>query len=201
MTPLILWRKYPIQSLLLVSILSSSKHTIIQRTRLETAYKALTAGSDERTFAQVEEEVEEEEQARKEELSLRLSPTPKKGTNQDSEQDGLFQRDSSPMEASPADQPPQTNAVPETQESSLSKRAPVLRNRQLYTVARLVVESDSQRNSQCTASQELETEVRTEEPPQLTATPNKKDLQNPITDSEVTMPTLKRPRQTSKSSR
>lgn len=163
----------------------------------------MTAGTEERSFAQLEEEVEREEQARKEEISLRLSPTPQKGTTQHSEQDGLFQRDSeSPMEASQADQPPQTDAVPQTQAGSLSKTPPVLRNRQLYTVARLVVELDSQGSSQyTTASQEVETEVRTEEPPQSPATPNKKDLQSPVTDSEVTIPTRKRPRQSNRSTR
>lgn len=162
------------------------------------AYKALAADSDERTFAQLEEEVEREEQPKN--LFLRLSPSPKKGTEQASEQDGLFQRDSgSPMEASPADQPPHTDAVPQTQAGSLSKTPSVLKNRRLYTVAQLVVEPDSQGGSQCTtASQELEAEVRTEEPPQSPAIPNEKDQQNPVTDSEVTIPTRKRPRRTGK---
>ncbi|XP_070685980.1 telomeric repeat binding factor a isoform X2 [Pempheris klunzingeri] len=172
-----------------------SEHTIIQRSRLEMAYKALTAGSKERTFAQLEEEMEREEQARK------PAPLPslKKGTNWDSEQNGPFQRDSgSPLEASPAEQPPQTDAVPQTQASSLSKKLSVLRNRPLYTVARLVVEEDSQRSSQCsTASQALLTN-RTEEPPQSEARPDEEDLQNPVTDSEVPKPTRKRPRKTSK---
>ncbi|XP_070764270.1 telomeric repeat binding factor a [Enoplosus armatus] len=168
-------------------------HTIIQRTRLEAAYRALAAGPDERTFAQLEEEVEEEEQARREDLSLHLSPTPKKSTMQDSEKDRRFQRDSgSPMEASPADQPPQTDAAPQTQAGSLSKTPSVLRNRRLFTVARLVVEPDSQGSSQCTtSSQELEAEVRTEEPrlPPPLAIPNEEDLQNPVTDKEVPKPT------------
>ncbi|XP_039980258.1 telomeric repeat binding factor a [Xiphias gladius] len=172
------------------------KHTIILRAGLEAAYKALAAGSEERTFAQLEEEVEREEQSRQEDLSLRLSPTPKKGTNQDSEQDGLFQRDSgSPMEASPADQPSQTEAVTQTQAGSLSKTPSLLRNRRLYTVARLVVEPDSQTSSQCsTASQELEPELRTEEPPQSPTIANKKDPQSPLTDNEVAIPSRKHPR-------
>ncbi|XP_041799257.1 telomeric repeat binding factor a [Chelmon rostratus] len=176
------------------------KHKMIQRTRLEAAYKALATSSDERTFAQLEEEVEQEEQAEQQGLSLTLSPTPPKDTNQDSEQDELFQRDSgSPMEASPADQPPQTDVAPQTQAGSLSKTPLVLRKRQLYTVARLVVEPDSQGSSQCTAaSQELEAEVRTEEPPQSPARPNKKGLQNPVTDNEVSAPTQKHPRRASK---
>ncbi|XP_070817364.1 telomeric repeat binding factor a [Chaetodon trifascialis] len=171
------------------------KHKMIQRSRLEAAYKALAANSDEKTFAQLEEEVEQEEQAKKE-VSLPLSPT----TIKDSEQDELFQRDSgSPMEASPADQPPQTDVAPQTPAGSLSKTPLVLRNRQLYTVARLVVEPDSQGSSQCTAaSQELETEVRTEEPPQPATVPSKKSQQSPATDSEVAMPTPKRLRRTSK---
>ncbi|XP_018522364.1 telomeric repeat binding factor a [Lates calcarifer] len=176
------------------------KHTIIQRARLEAAYKAWPAHSDERTFAQLMEEVEREAQAGKESLSLRLSPTPKKGTNQESEQEALFQRDSgSPMEASPADQPSQTEAVPQTQAGSLSKTPPVLRNRRPYTVAQLVVEPDSQVSSQCTtASQELETEVQTEEPPQSPTITNK-DPQSPLTDNEITRPSRKHPRRARKS--
>ncbi|XP_076577831.1 telomeric repeat binding factor a [Chaetodon auriga] len=175
------------------------KHKMIQRSRLEAAYKALAANSDEKTFAQLEEEVEQEEQAKKD-PSLPLSPTTMKDTNRDSEQDELFQRDSgSPMEASPADQPPQTDVAPQTQAGSLSKTPLVLRNRQLYTVARLVVEPDSQGSSQCTAaSQELETEVRTEEPPQPAGVPSKKGQQSPATDSEVATPTPKRLRRANK---
>ncbi|XP_071346254.1 telomeric repeat binding factor a [Trachinotus anak] len=184
-------------SISFVPCLSSSKRTIIQKTRLEEVYKAL-AGSDEITFAKLEEEVEREEQARNEDLSLRLSPTPKKGTNQDR----LFQRDSgSPIEASPADQPPQTDAVPPTQAGSLSKTPSVVRKRRLYTVAQLVVEPDSLASSQCsTASQEQETEVSTEEPPQSQAVSNKTDSQSLLTDSEITIPSRKLPRRASKRS-
>ncbi|XP_042364993.1 telomeric repeat binding factor a isoform X2 [Plectropomus leopardus] len=162
---------------------------IIQKNRLEAAYEALAAASNKRTFAQLEEEVEGEEQAR-EDLSLRLSPTPKKGTNQDSEQDGLFQRDSgSPLEASPADHPAQTDALPQTQAGSLSKCSAVVRTRRPFSVARLVVEPDSQGSSQCSAaSQECETDVRTEEPPEPPAVPSQKDPQSLETDNEVTTP-------------
>ncbi|XP_034413245.1 telomeric repeat binding factor a [Cyclopterus lumpus] len=172
------------------------KHTIIQRSRLEMAHKALAAGAGagERTFAQLEEEVEEEEQARKENLSRRLSPAPRKGS-MDSEQDGLFQRDSgSPMEASPADQTPQTDAVPQTESGWLSKTPSGLRNRHLNTVARLVVEPDSQGSSQCTAaSQEKEADVGTEEPPQSPAILDK-DSQSLGADNEISIPVRKIPR-------
>ncbi len=160
----------------------------------------MAADSDERTFAQLEEEVEREEQPQKERLSLHLSPSPKKDTERALEEDALFQKDSgSPMEASPADQPPHTDAVPETQAGSLSKTPPVLRNRRPYTVAQLVVEPDSQGGSQCTtASRELEAEVRTEESPQSQAIPNKIDQHDPVTDDEVTIRTRKRSRRPSK---
>ncbi|XP_023267733.1 telomeric repeat-binding factor 2 isoform X2 [Seriola lalandi dorsalis] len=173
------------------------KRKIIQRTRLEEVYKALAAGSDERTFAWLEEEVEKEQQARKEDLSLRLSPSPEKDANQDE----LFQRESgSPMEASPADQPPQMDAVPQTQAGSLSKTPSVLRKRRLYTVAQLVVEPDSQASLQCsTASQELETEFRTEEPPQSPTLSKEKDSLSLLTDIEVTKPTRKLRRRPNKS--
>ncbi|XP_010732734.3 telomeric repeat binding factor a [Larimichthys crocea] len=163
----------------------SSKHAVITRARLEIAFNSL-AGSDEGTFAQLEKEVHGD-------LLLRLSPTPPMCTEQNAGQDGLFQRDSgSPMEASPADQPPQMDAVPQTQAGSISKSAPVLRNRRLYTVARLVVEPDSQGSSQCTTAslQEVETEIRTEEPPP--AITNKKELQSQVTHSDFTTHTQKR---------
>ncbi|KAM7406328.1 hypothetical protein PAMP_000712 [Pampus punctatissimus] len=180
----------PVQSLFLVCNLSSSKHTIIQKTRLEAAYKALVAGSDEKTFAQLEEEVESEERVK----------TQKELSSQDSEQDGLFQRDpGSPMEASPADKQPQTDVVPPTQAGSRSKTTIMLRKKQPYTVARLVVEPDSQRSLQCsTTSQELEIEVTTEQTGQAANIFNKKDLQSPVTDSKVTTSTRKRPRQDTK---
>ncbi|XP_059205033.1 telomeric repeat binding factor a isoform X2 [Centropristis striata] len=160
------------------------KHTIIQKTRLEAAFKALAASSVEIPFTKLEEEVESEEQARTNNLSLRLLPSPKKGTNGDSEQDEFFHRDSgSPMEASPADQPPQTDASTEKQAGLPPITAPKLRDKQPYTVARLVVEPDSQGSSQFpTESQEPESDVTTEEPPQSPAINNKKDPQSRETD-------------------
>ncbi|KAM7423863.1 hypothetical protein PAMA_000294 [Pampus argenteus] len=165
------------------------KHTVIQKTRLEAAYKALVAGSDEKTFAQLEEEVESEERLK----------TKKELSSQDSEQDGLFQRDpGSPMEASPADKQPQTDVVPPTQAGSRSKTTIMLR-KQPYTVARLVVEPDSQRSLPCsTTSQEQEIEVTTEQTGQALNIFNKKDLQSSVTDSKVTTSTRKRPRQDNK---
>ncbi|KAK9542565.1 hypothetical protein VZT92_000415 [Zoarces viviparus] len=173
------------------------KYTIIQKTRLELAYKALAASSDEGIFAQLEDEVEEEEQARKEALLQRFSTAPKEGTILDSEQDGLFHRHSgSPMEASPADQPPQTDAVSQTESGLLPKTPPALRN--LHTVARLVVEPDSQGSSQCrAASQEQETDVRAEEPPQPPAIPDN-DSQSLLADIEVSKPMRMIPRRANK---
>nr|XP_019935601.1 PREDICTED: telomeric repeat-binding factor 2-like isoform X1 [Paralichthys olivaceus] len=173
----------------------SCHHNIIQRTRLEAAYKMLAPRSDKRTFAQLEEEVEREEQERTDNLLLRLSPSFKEGTSLDSEQDGVFQRGSgSPMEASVADHPPQTDAVPQTQAGSLTKStSPPLRNRRLYTVARLVVEPDSQSSSQCTVtSQELDAEVLEVESPQSSTIANKNASQSPLTDNEVTRPSRKK---------
>ncbi|KAF3832446.1 hypothetical protein F7725_026111 [Dissostichus mawsoni] len=162
------------------------KHTILQRTRLEAAFKALSTCSDDKTFAQLEE-VEEEVEAGND-LSLRLSPTPEQETHQDPEPDVIFQRDSgSPMEASP----PQTD-VPKAQAEWLSKTSSVPRNKRLWTVARLVVEPDSQGSSQCTtASQEVETEVRTEEPPQSPASPDKTAEQSVVADDEDSLPVRK----------
>lgn len=197
-----MWRDIPFQPLFLVCILISSKHSTIQRTRLEAAYKALATGLNERMFSQLEEEVETEDQE-SEHMCLQLSPDPKMDTNLDLEQEVLFQRDSgSPMEASPADQPPQADAVPQTQESSLSKTTSVPWNGQLYTLSRLVMEPDSQASSQCSkVSEELETEARVEEAPQTLALSNKRDSQCPVTDQEVSIPAPKRHRRTNRINR
>ncbi|XP_039866563.1 telomeric repeat-binding factor 2-like isoform X1 [Simochromis diagramma] len=178
------------------------KHSTIQRTRLEAAYKALATGLNERMFSQLEEEVETEDQE-SEHMCLQLSPDPKMDTNLDLEQEVLFQRDSgSPMEASPADQPPQADAVPQTQESSLSKTTSVPWNGQLYTLSQLVMEPDSQASSQCSkVSEELETEARVEEAPQTLALSNKRDSQCPVTDQEVSIPAPKRHRRTNRINR
>ncbi|XP_019215352.1 telomeric repeat-binding factor 2 isoform X3 [Oreochromis niloticus] len=175
------------------------KHLTIQRTRLQAAYKALATGLNERTFSQLEEEVETEDQE-SDHMCLQLSPDPKTDTGLDLEQEVLFQRDSgSPMEASPADQPPQADAVPQTQESSLSKTSSVPWNRQLYTLSRLVMEPDSQASSQCSkVSEELETEARLEEAPQTLALSDKRDSQCPVTDQEVSIPAPKRHRRTNR---
>lgn len=194
-----MWRDIPFQPLFLVCILISSKHLTIQRTRLQAAYKALATGLNERAFSQLEEEVETEDQE-SDHMCLQLSPDPKTDTGLDLEQEVLFQRDSgSPMEASPADQPPQADAVPQTQESSLSKTSSVPWNRQLYTLSRLVMEPDSQASSQCSkVSEELETEARLEEAPQTLALSDKRDSQCPVTDQEVSIPAPKRHRRTNR---
>ncbi|XP_040889418.1 telomeric repeat-binding factor 2-like isoform X2 [Toxotes jaculatrix] len=168
------------------------KHTTIQRTRLEASYKTLAAGSHKRTFAQLQEEVEGEDQAVIADFSLRLSPSPKRDSNEDSEQDSLFQRDlGSPMEASPADL---------TGRFTLKHTLSAEDNRRDYIVRRLVVEPDSQTSSQCSAaSQELETEARAEDPPQTPTVSSKQDPQSPLTDSEVTKPSRNHHKRTSKS--
>lgn len=144
---------------------SSSEQTIILKTRLEAAYKALSV-SDGRTFAQAEREVEREAQMSKESLFLNPSLAAKESTSPDSEQNQLFQRDSgSPIEASPADQPPHTDTVPQTQ-GSLSKTPEVRRNGRLpKALACFVIEPDSQGGSQSTTiSQEMQVESVSEEP-------------------------------------
>ncbi|XP_030270026.1 telomeric repeat binding factor a isoform X3 [Sparus aurata] len=170
-------------------------YVISPKARLMAAYRDLSPGLEERTFAQLEEEVEREGQDRIDiDISLCLSSAPTKDTNRDTEQDGLFQRaEGSPMEASPADQTPQMDAVPETQAGSRSKMPPsVQKNRQLLTLAQLVTEPDSQQST--AASQDLENEVRTEES-QSPAVPSEKLLQSPLTDCEIAVPTRKLRRQ------
>ncbi|XP_029354433.1 telomeric repeat binding factor a [Echeneis naucrates] len=167
------------------------KRTTIQRTKLEEAYKAL-ASFGMKTFAQLEEELEKEEWERTEDISLRLSPIPKKATNQDRG----FQRDSgSPIEASPADQTAKTHTTPQTPAGSLSKLSSAMRKTLLYTVAQLVVEPDSQPSSQCsTASPEVETNVRTEDLPQSLSESIEKNPQSLLTDTKITKPSRKLPR-------
>ncbi|MED6292609.1 hypothetical protein CHARACLAT_002089 [Characodon lateralis] len=167
----------------------SEMYPFIQKIRLSVTYKALAEGLEEKTFSAVEEEVEVEAQE-SECICMQHSVDPIRGANQSSEQEALFQRDScSPMEASPADQPPQTDAEPQAQSGSCSKT--------LYTVAQLVVEPDSQPCSQCTtAAEEMETERRREKPPRTPSPSSKEEnsLQCPVTDKEVVIPTRKLPR-------
>ncbi|KAM9408308.1 telomeric repeat binding factor a [Pholidichthys leucotaenia] len=172
------------------------KHSFIQRSRLELAYRSMAPSVDERTFAQLEEEVEME-QSEVDEFSQRLSPNSEIGANVDSDQDKLFNRHSgSPMEASPAEQPPQT-AFPEIQMRSHSKSSTAQVDRRVYTVSRLVMEPDSQPNTQGRlTSENLEMEVTAEKSPQkLTRTINE-DLQCPVTDHDVIIPTRKHHRLT-----
>lgn len=161
------------------------KHTIIQWTRLEAAHDALAAGSNERMFTELDNEVRAD-------VPLGLLPS-EILTNQESGQDGPFQRDSqSPLEASPADEPPQTDVIPPTQVETLTNTMLVPRSR-LYTVPQLVVEPDSHGSSQCTtASRELDSDLTEEaQPPPVS---QKGDPPSPLTQSEISKPTRKRPR-------
>nr|XP_029134605.1 LOW QUALITY PROTEIN: telomeric repeat-binding factor 2 [Labrus bergylta] len=168
------------------------QHSVIIRTRLEAAYIALSNDSDERPFAQLEAEVEREEQEKKKDMSsLHCSLAPENSTNQDSEQELIFQRDSgSPMEASPADQTPQTDAVLQEQAGSLSKTPEVKRTRRPpYNLARLVVEPDSQGSTQSTQStqstpalQDQLADLRTEERPRSAAKAKKRNWNRAATN-------------------
>lgn len=172
----------------------ASEQTAISISRLAAAYKDLTAGRHQKSFNELEEEVEIEEQAANS-LSLRLSPTSANSGTQDSEPDVPFQRDSSsPTEASPTDPQAQRDSETQTQTGLRSKMVSVSRKRRLFTVARLVVEPDSQSSSQCTiASQEGETEVRPEEL-QKAEEPSQQDLRSPVMDTEIAKPIRKPPR-------
>ncbi|KAM9766128.1 telomeric repeat binding factor a [Menidia menidia] len=170
------------------------KHSIIQRARLERAYQALAGGLDKKTFAQLEQELETERQG-KGDLCLGQSSNGNEGANLKMDQEMLFQRDAgSPMEASPADQLPLTEAGLQTQAGSLSKT--------LYTVARLVMEPDSQPGSQCTtAPEEFDAAGRGDKQPQTLAASSNKDFEDmecPVTDKEVASPTRKFPRKCTK---
>lgn len=174
--------------------LRSKKYEFIPKSRLEKAYEDLSAkDSDKKPFPELEEVVELESQERACRC-LRNSPDPMRGADQSSEQEAPFQRGScSPMEASPADQPPQTDTEHHRPTGLLSKTH--------YTVARFVVEPDSQPSSQCTtAAEELDTETRTKEPRQTAASLNKElnDLECPVTDKEAVIPTRKPPRRSSR---
>ncbi|XP_047436842.1 telomeric repeat binding factor a isoform X2 [Mugil cephalus] len=196
----------PLTSPTVNSVKIVQQQSVIQRTRLEAAYNALAAGSVEMTFAQLKDEVETDEQETEEQerdnFCLQLSLDTYSCTHQKSEEEGPFQRNSgSPMEASPAERP-QTDAVTQTQVGSLSKMAAVTRNRQLPTLAQLVVEPDSQAASQCTtSSHEAQTEVEMEKSPQTCAVSDKNDQQCPLTVKKVSVPTRKRRRVTRTGSR
>lgn len=130
-------------------------------------------------------------EATKEDLSLGLQ----KCTNQDTDQDVPYQgASSSPMEASPADEPTQIDADPQIQTRSSSKTTSVQkgRRRRLYTVAQLVVEPDSQGSSQCTpASEDVEPVVTAEELPAVIA-PSGAKPQSPEIEHKFDAPTRMR---------
>ncbi|XP_028330337.1 telomeric repeat binding factor a isoform X2 [Gouania willdenowi] len=186
------------------SVQVATRFSVIQKTRLELAYTALAADMDNRkTFTQLEEEVDLEREET-EEPGLQPSPGPERHISVCNELECRLQRDAgSPMEASPADQPQQTHALPETQAGSLSKTPPVLRSRRPYSVARLVMEPDSQPSSQCTIASEtlvelFGSEISTEDQPQPQATVDETPLECSEDEIEVTVPTRKRPRSTRK---
>ncbi|XP_014846771.1 PREDICTED: telomeric repeat-binding factor 2-like isoform X1 [Poecilia mexicana] len=161
----------------------------IQKSKLEVAYKALAQCLEEKTFSDLEQEVEEESQKRVC-LSLERCTDSVRGATQNSEQEALFQRKSvSPMEASPADQMTQTGGGRQAAAGSLSKT--------LYTVARFVVEPDSQPSSQCTtATEDLEVETRTTDSPQMPSPSNQElsTLQFSNSEREHSRPRRKLPR-------
>uniref|UniRef100_A0A3B3V8V6 Telomeric repeat-binding factor 2-like n=1 Tax=Poecilia latipinna TaxID=48699 RepID=A0A3B3V8V6_9TELE len=166
----------------------------IQKSKLEVAYKALAQCLEEKTFSDLEQEVEEESQKRVC-LSLERCTDSVRGATQNSEQEALFQRKSvSPMEAFPADQMTQTGGGRQAAAGSLSKT--------LYTVARFVVEPDSQPSSQCTtATEDLEVETRTTDSPQMPSPSNQElsTLQFSNSEREHSRPRRKLPRRGSNS--
>ncbi|TWW67397.1 Telomeric repeat-binding factor 2 TTAGGG repeat-binding factor 2 [Takifugu flavidus] len=157
--------------------------SIVTISRLEAVYRSLVTGLHDKTFTQVKME------ATKEDLSLGLQ----KCTNQDADQDVPYQgASSSPMEASPADEPTQIDADPQIQTGSSSKTASVQkgRRRRLYTVAQLVVEPDSQGSSQCTpAFEEVEPVAGAEELPPAAVAPSGAEPQSPEIEHKFDAPT------------
>ncbi|CAL1604131.1 unnamed protein product [Knipowitschia caucasica] len=111
---------------------------LIKKSSLEAAFKMLARGT---TFAMLEKEMEDETSAIVDkECSTPLSPC----LEDELIQDQLYLRNSgSPREASPADKPMQMSDIPQAEKSSLSEmKTPT--SRRPYTIARLVVEPDSQ---------------------------------------------------------
>lgn len=146
--------------------------------RLDSVYNSLAKGLNQKSFDQVKMEVT------KEDLSLGLQTH----TSQDAEQDVSYQGAScSPMEASPADEPAQTEADAKT--GLVSKTTPVTRKWRLYTVAKLVVEPDSQGSSQCTSASEEEPEGGVEKQDAAAAPPTEAEPHSPITDHRFATPT------------
>lgn len=175
---LFLWTKH---SVIVFLSWSASELTTLTMSRLEAAYRSLATGLHDKSFAQLKMEVNKEDSS----LSLQ------KCTSQNAEQDVSYQGAScSPMEASPADEPAQIDADPQIQAGSVSKTASVTRKRQIYTVAQLVMEPDSQGSSQCTpASEEMEQEVRAKELTAAVASPAKTRPQSPMTEDKIVTPT------------
>lgn len=178
-----LWTKH---SVIVFLLRSASELSAVTISRLEAAYRSLATGVRDKSFTQLKMELT------KEDLTLSLQ----KCTSHDAEQNVPYQEAScSPMEASPADQPTQIDAEPQIQTGSVPETVSVSRKRQLYTVAQLVVEPDSQGSSQCTpASEEMEAEVGAEEPPAAVASPTKTRSESPITEDKIVTPTRVRRR-------
>lgn len=159
---------------------SASELSPVTVSRLEAAYMSLATGLHDKSFTQLKKEVS------KEDLTLTLQ----KCTSQEAEQVSSQAASCSPMEASSADGPAHVDADPQIQTKSVSETAPVTGKRQLYTVAQLVVEPDSQGSSQCTpASEEMDTEVRAEELTAAVASPARTMSQSLITEDKIVTPT------------
>ncbi|XP_054627091.1 telomeric repeat binding factor a isoform X2 [Dunckerocampus dactyliophorus] len=136
------------------------EHSLIQKSRLMSAYQALAKGALAIAFSELEDIVEHETP---ETMCL---GSEREDTSQDSEHDERFQRDSgSPVEAALAGPHTQTDAPPQSKTGS-PQITTTRRKRQLYTVSKFVMEPDSQTNSQRTASQEQEATVGVEQPGQ-----------------------------------
>ena len=159
----------------------------LKRTQILEAYTALAKElGEEKSFAQLEKEVQKGKKKESGPFFLCLSPSPLEGSDAEPEQDDPSQRDSgSPMEALEADEYPATEVkvVPTVQEDSLVEVVPTVqkdslvevvpmvqevplveekvsrtlqKRSKLHTMARLVMEPDSQMSQQEPVASEQE---------------------------------------------
>lgn len=166
-----------------VSVFASEK-AALPLSRLAAAYKDLAVGPHQKSFNELEEEVKTEERNC---ACHHCPPTPP--NRQNSVSDVSLERDSTSSaepSTSTTNPPAKMDTSPQTHPGLPTKTVTVSLKRQLFSVAQLVVEPDSQSSSPSTGpSQEEETEVGAERLQEA------EDLQSPVKTIEIAKPVRK----------
>lgn len=174
----------------------ASEKAAVSISRLSAAYEDLAVGPHSKSFHELKEELQKEENS-----SNDASPPrpPTAANSQHSEADESVEKDSASSvepSTSTTDTQAKTDGSPQTNPGLPTKTATVSLKRRLFTVARLVVEPDSQSTSPSIGtSQEEESEagaVRLQEAEES----SQNDLQSPVKTFEIAKPVRKHRRKT-----